>query len=58
MKTKKGVSKKLVLKKRTIIDLNDKDLSKVMGGIITYERTICRTECVTECPRCPSELCM
>jgi hypothetical protein len=59
----KIIEKKLVLKKRTIIDLNDKELDKAMGGITgdpcqTIQKTVCWTECETDCPFCPTVRCM
>jgi hypothetical protein len=62
MKTKKSFEKKLVLKKRTITDLDNKELHKVVGGATytcpTFVKTVCFTNCVTGCPRCPTEICM
>jgi bacteriocin-like protein len=55
MKIKKDFNKRLVLKKKTIANLDDKELQKVYGGItqvdcISY--TNCRTDCVTNCLLC------
>jgi hypothetical protein len=53
MKTKKGFEMKLVLKKRTITDLNNKELHEVVGGATTG-LTVCITICASICPPCPT----
>ncbi len=55
MKVKKDFNKKLVLKKKTIVNLENKELKKVYGGL---SRTECFTNCVTNCLQCPSMKCM
>jgi hypothetical protein len=63
MKTKKNFVKKLVLKKRTVSDLNSKDLHKVLGGATAIPCPTHRTECITECadasgcPWCDTDRC-
>ncbi len=54
MKTKKVFKKKLTLKKDTIANLDYAELRKIQGGI---SRTVCRTDCVTNCIQCPSMKC-
>ena len=49
MRTKKAIDKKLVLKKNTVVNLNEIELRKVYGGV---SLTICRTECATRCIAC------
>ena len=51
----KQFNKKLVLKKNTIANLDNKGMASVYGGDpVTYEKTVCFTICATECPRCPT----
>lgn len=52
MKTKK-LNKKLMLNKKTLVNLNAQELFRVHGGGDTETRT-CPTMCNTYCPeRCP-----
>jgi len=60
MKTKK-FNKKLALNKKTVVNLDGSMMNGVKGGTDTYYTcptgfTVCRTACVTECPRCPTLL--
>jgi len=55
MKIKKDFNKRLVLKKKTIANLDNKELKRVYGGLSFTE---CRTDCVTNCLMCPSVKCM
>ncbi|MCI0470841.1 MAG: class I lanthipeptide [Candidatus Aminicenantes bacterium] len=50
----KNFNKKLVLNKKTIIDLNNNEMNKLYGGVETQTPTVCRTRCVTNCDTCPS----
>ncbi len=54
MKTKNVFKKKLTLNKDTIANLENTELSHVLGGAL---RTVVRTDCVTNCVQCPSERC-
>jgi hypothetical protein len=49
MKIKKNFNKRLVLKKKTVANLENKELKKVYGGLSYTE---CRTDCVTNCLLC------
>ena len=55
MKTK-NFSKKLSLNKKTVADLNNKEMQAIHGGE-TVELTICRTRCVTDCVMCTMTRC-
>jgi len=55
MKTK-TFSKKLSLNKKTVADLNNKDMQSVHGGA-TAEKTVCITRCVTDCALCTMTRC-
>jgi hypothetical protein len=46
----KTLDKKLSLTKSTIVNLNDSELSKAKGGLISFE-------CITEEPICVTVLC-
>jgi len=48
MKTK-TFNKKLSLKKKTVADLDNKEMQSAYGGAVTNERTICITRCVSDC---------
>ena len=49
MKTKR-FSKKLVLKKNTVANLDNSDMNVLHGGAVwTEERTVCHTKCATDC---------
>jgi len=56
MKTK-IFNKKLSLNKKTVADLNNKEMQGVHGGAETVERTICITKCATDCPVCTITRC-
>jgi hypothetical protein len=49
---KRNVNKKLVVSKETIANLNSGELKVIYGGIITFQNTLCRTRCVTDCTAC------
>ena len=52
MKTK-DFNKKLNLNKSTIVDLSNDEMGALYGGSeYTYEFTICRTKCVSDCVSC------
>jgi hypothetical protein len=57
MKTRK-FEKKLSLNKKTVSNLNGKAMGEVQGGATFINcptgLTYCRTDCVTNCPLCPS----
>ena len=58
MKTKNNVNK-LVLKKKTITNLDNTQLGKIQGGVFTdWCPTVGRTDCVTNCVQCPTVKCM
>jgi len=48
------ISKKLVLNKKTVSDLNINELKQVVGGysVETYCNTDCRTNCASNCVTC------
>jgi len=55
MKIKKSLDKKLVLNKKTISHLKEKEKSLLFGGVDeTLELTVCITNCKTTCPGCPT----
>jgi bacteriocin-like protein len=47
MKTK-TFNKKLSLNKKTVANLNDKEMQGIYGGE-TVEKTVCITRCVSDC---------
>jgi hypothetical protein len=51
---RKDFSKKLVLNKKTIVNLKTRDLKHIYGGASeeTYCFTDCRTKCATNCVTC------
>jgi hypothetical protein len=52
MKTKK-FSKKLVLNKKTVANLNGNEMNLIYGGAPeTYQKTVCFTDCETNCYMC------
>jgi len=53
MKAKK-INKKLVLNKNTISNLDNHGMNMVYGGVETFVKTVCFTECVTDCFQCPT----
>lgn len=57
MKIKK-IRGKLSLNKETVVDLNEKAMKNAYGGATFVNCptgwTYCRTDCVTNCPLCPS----
>lgn len=55
MKTKK-IDKKLALNKKTVANLGTETMRDVRGGFLTYEMTICRSNCVSNCPICQSRI--
>lgn len=59
MKTKNGFEKKLVLKRRTIIDLDTRELNRIVGG--TGLSCNCNTDYCTVhhsmCPACNTDGC-
>ena len=51
----KQFNKKLVLKKNTIANLDNKGMASVYGGEEdTYVKTVCFTDCATNCFQCPT----
>ena len=59
MKTK-TFNKRLILNKRTVADLNNREMSGVHGGFVSYppecntNATNCAiTRCASQCPECP-----
>ena len=54
MKAKK-IKAKLLLNKKTVVNLNTNAMNGVIGGATFI--TDCRTACVTKCPLCPSRDC-
>jgi hypothetical protein len=60
MKTKKVGIRKLNLKRTTVTRLDNLELNKVNGGYSeypceTFQFTICRTGCISDCPVCETE---
>lgn len=49
---KMNFDKKLVVSKETVANLNPDKMQNVKGGIITFQLTICRTRCVSDCQTC------
>ena len=49
MKTK-SFGKKLLLNKKTVANLEQKEMRGIYGG--ETDRTVCDTNCVSECPLC------
>jgi hypothetical protein len=57
MKTKRGLFKKIGLNKKTIANLDNRDLHKVNGGWTgPTEVTVCMTNCVSNCPTCQGSI--
>jgi len=57
MKTKRGLYKKFGLNKKTIANLDNKELHKVNGGWTgPTEVTVCMTNCVSNCPTCQGSI--
>jgi natural product precursor len=54
MKTK-TFSKKLSLNKKTVADLNNREMQGVHGG--ATEKSVCITRCVTNCDLCTMTRC-
>jgi hypothetical protein len=52
MKTKK-LERKLSLSKETISNLGDDMMNAIHGGA-TIEKTVCITQCITNCAVCPT----
>ena len=52
----KAFSKKLSLNKKTVANLNNKEMQGIYGGE-TVEPTICKTRCVTDCVMCTMTRC-
>jgi natural product precursor len=50
----KNFNKKLVLNKKTIVDLDNTEMNNLRGGVETETPTICRTRCVSNCDTCPT----
>jgi hypothetical protein len=49
---KRKFEKKLVISKETVANLDQGQMKNVYGGIITWQNTICRTVCDTDCRTC------
>ena len=52
----KVFSKKLSLNKKTVANLNNKEMQDIYGGE-TVEPTVCKTRCITDCVACTMTRC-